>query len=186
MASQVLHRVCYGTPDPLPYQKALLTITPAILHNHSRHKVRHCDYPAVIPNPSTPSSPTSTVRGTLVTGLTDGDIWRLDTFEGSEYERQKVKVKPLRVVGNDITGEGDVEDQEVETETYIWTSGRDELEDGEWDFETFVKEKLRNWVGGSEEYAGEFSSIGDYLLCLFLLILEHDGNGLGGFVLLLT
>lgn len=38
----------------------------------------------------------SCVRGTLVTGLTDGDVWRLDIFEGAEYVRRGVRVSVLR------------------------------------------------------------------------------------------
>jgi hypothetical protein len=99
--------------------------------------VKSADYPAILP-----SSATSSVRGTLVTGLTDGDIWRLDIFEGSEYTRRKVMVKVL----NQDDGEG----EEVEAETYIWVAGAHRLEEQEWDFDEFVKEKMGRWVGGDE------------------------------------
>lgn len=129
MAPQVLHRVCHGStaPDNPIYANHNLKATPAILHNFRRHKVRHADYPAILPVAK------STVRGTFVSGLTEADIWRLDLFEGDEYERQVVPVKLLTKVG-DESGEGNVEGEEVEAETYVWIAGESRLEDEEWDF----------------------------------------------------
>lgn len=135
MAPQVLHRVIWGSPSPpTPAHAALLTIRPALLHSHQRRKVRHADYPAILPADSS-----STVRGTLVEGLTDGDIWRLDIFEGSEYARRRVSVRVLQEDG--------VDGEEVDAETYIWIAGGSRLEDNEWDFAEFVKDKMARWVG---------------------------------------
>ncbi|KAL8697297.1 MAG: hypothetical protein Q9224_002387 [Gallowayella concinna] len=154
MEPQVLYRVCYGTSTPTQFQATLLTIRPALLHDHCRHKVLHRDYPAIIPQQS------SSVRGTYVKGLTDGDIFRLDIFEGSEYDRRKVKIRELEVEG-DEAGQGIVEGEEVEVETYIWVAGEDKLEDGEWDFEEFKREKMRHWVGAREEYDEVDSAVRD-------------------------
>jgi hypothetical protein len=130
-------------------------VYPAILHNHRRHKVRFADYPAIVPHEG------SAVRGTYVTGLTDNDIWRLDIFEGAEYVRRPVKPKVLTTVGNE-DGEGNVEGEEVDAETYIWKSDPSGLEDKEWDFAEFKREKMRFWVGseGEGEYAGRPSIVG--------------------------
>lgn len=100
----------------------------------------------------------STVRGTLVTGLTDGDIWRLDIFEGDEYNRSKVKVRVIQDEG-DVNVEPTEEQlgEEVEAETYVWIAGRKLLEDNEWDFEEFVREKMGRWVGSGGEEAGEYN-----------------------------
>ncbi|KAI7184290.1 hypothetical protein KC343_g12451 [Hortaea werneckii] len=156
MAPQVLHRVCHGSssPDNPIYAAHKLQTHPAILHDHRRHRVRSADYPAVLPVPG------STVRGTYVTGLTDGDIWRLDIFEGSEYRRDKVTVHLLKEVG-DASGTGNVEGDAVEAETYIWISDPSDLEEGEWDFRQFQEQKMRFWVGaeGAGEYAGRASII---------------------------
>lgn len=149
MVPQVLYRVCYGSSKPTSFQANLLTIMPAILPAFTRHKVRDCDYPAIIP-----SSSSSSVRGTYVRGLTDGDIWRLNTFEGRSYERQKVMIRILQKVGNDI-GQGNVEGEQVEVETYVWIGGRDALEDDEWDFAEFKRDKLKWWVDADDEYEGE-------------------------------
>ena len=144
MAPPVLHRVIWGSQTPPTAAHAsLLSIRPAILHAHQRRKVRHADYPAIVP-----SSPESEVRGTLVEGLTDGDIWRLDIFEGDEYERRDVRVRVLEAKGRAGDSEHtDVLGEEVQAQTYIWTAGEGRLETEEWDFDHFVKEKMSRWVG---------------------------------------
>jgi Gamma-glutamyl cyclotransferase, AIG2-like len=139
MAPRVLHRVCYGNADPEPWKARLLTIKPAILYGFRRHKVRYADYPAIIPQAN------STVRGTFVTGLTPGDISRLDYFEGSEYAKRKVKVRVL-IKAEDCSEKEDLEGEEVETEVYVWIGREGDLEDGEWDFDEFVREKLALWA----------------------------------------
>ncbi|KAL1970793.1 hypothetical protein VTN77DRAFT_2627 [Rasamsonia byssochlamydoides] len=191
MAPQILHRVIHGHSNPEPWQKALLTVKPAILHGYRRHRVRGADYPGIIPVTAKTSSDGSTqgttpegssnmdhsVLGTLVTGLTDGDIYRLDCFEGSDYEKRKVKVRVLRsaVGGNDdddknptssdptTNNDRSIQDvldearaqladegEEVEAMTYVWIGGEEALEDREWDFETFKREKLQWWVDADE------------------------------------
>ena len=169
MAPPVLHRVIWGTQiPPTPAHASLLHIQPAILHAHRRHKVKSADYPAILP---VSTSSASSVRGTLVTGLTDGDVWRLDLFEGHEYARRKVRVRVL--VGKDagmgvaekgkeqgmgdltIKEEDNVEGEEVEAETYIWVAGAHRLEPDEWDFNEFVRDKMKRWVGGDAAQADE-------------------------------
>jgi hypothetical protein len=144
MAPPVLHRVIWGSQTPpTPAHASLLSIRPAILHAHQRRHVKGADYPAVIS-----STQDSEVRGTLVEGLTDGDIWRLDIFEGEEYERQNVKVSISDSKGRAGDAEHkDVEGEEVSAQTYIWIAGEHRLETGEWDFDHFVKEKMSRWVG---------------------------------------
>lgn len=152
MAPQVLSRVCHGNHDNV--QNPNIKTRPALLHNYRRHKVKGADYPAILPHDT---SEASSVRGIIVSGLTDGDIWRLDMFEGDEYERRRVKARILAVEG-DENGKGQVEsDEEVEAETYIWIAGKHRLAKGEWDFRKFVKEKMVHWVGveGEEEYKGK-------------------------------
>jgi len=154
MARPVLHRVCHGTTTPTPFQESLLTLKPALLHNYTRRKIRDRDYPAIIPTSTSASAsdpltsndttPAPCVRGTFVTGLTDGDFYRLDIFEADEYERRKVKVKILG--GKD----GSEEVEELEADAYIWAESMDMLEDEEWNFEDFVREKMGRWIGHVE------------------------------------
>lgn len=156
MAPQVLHRVCHGSSDPDNpiFKNHNFRTYPAILPNHRRHRVKGMDYPAIVPYAG------ATVRGTFVTGLTNADVWRIDIFEGPQYRREKVKARILAKVGNE-EGEGNIEREEVEAETYIFISDPDELEDQEWDFAEFQREKMRFWVGaeGAGEYAGRPSII---------------------------
>jgi hypothetical protein len=156
MASPVLYRVIWGSPsgsNVSEAQRALLKIRPAILHKFQRRKVRGADYPAILP-----ANSTTTVRGTLVSGLSDGDMWRLDIFEGGEYERRKVKVRVLEQNARDNKGEGgvgelsqpeaeNIEGAELEAESYIWIAGQHRLENEEWDFSEFTREKMSRWVG---------------------------------------
>jgi hypothetical protein len=179
MAPQILHRVIHGTPNPEPWQKAMLTFKPAILHGFRRHRVRGADYPGIVQVNKTTTTKldagsnidgAASVLGTVVSGLTDGDIHRLDIFEGAEYEKEKVIVRVLResldrgnggLDGKDTDGHlRDVldaagaefadEGEEVEAVTYVYLAGQGELEDGEWDFEAFKKDKMAWWVGADE------------------------------------
>ncbi|KAF4555173.1 Hypothetical protein D9617_3g022450 [Elsinoe fawcettii] len=161
IAPAILHRVIHGPSNPtFPTPSSSYVRTcPALLHSHRRHRVKGADYPAVIP-----ASISSTVRGTFATGLTDADVRRLDIFEGDEYERRRVKVRKLLPSNStdssmneseknkDLETEQDTEDmeegEEVEADTYIWTAGEHRLEDQEWDFDTFKREKMRFWIGG--------------------------------------
>lgn len=77
-----------------------------------------------------------------VTGLTDANMYHLDQFEGSEYDRKTVKVRLLSKVGDD-KGNGNVEGEEVECEVYVFNNPG-ELEDREWDFHEFRTQKMKN------------------------------------------
>ncbi|KAF2462736.1 uncharacterized protein BDR25DRAFT_308127 [Lindgomyces ingoldianus] len=178
MAPPVLHRVIWGSSKPpTPAHSSLLKIQPAILHRHQRHKVKNADYPAILP-----ANMTTAVRGTLVTGLTDGDIWRLDIFEGFEYKRRKVRVRVLEQQQNsqgedegEVGGmghlsqpsEANVEGEEVEAETYIWVAGKHRLEPEEWDFQEFVRDKMARWVGREAAETDEgFQEVDDAVTAL--------------------
>lgn len=147
MAPGVLHRVIYGSSQPEAWQKELTTVRPALLQSFRRHRVRHADFPAIIPKEG------SSVRGTYVTGLTEGDIFRLDIFEGDMYERQKVTVQILK----DSIGQQDAVDEtrldelvaaEAVAETYVWKQElADSLEEQEWDFEEFKRDRMGAWMG---------------------------------------
>lgn len=154
MARPVLYRVIYGTSnisndpakDVLAARAATLTIEPAILHDYCRHRVRHADYPGIILQEG------ESVRGTYVTGLTNADMYRLDIFEGSEYGRAHVRV----VLLGDGKDSASPDATTVDAQTYIYTAGDDRLEQGEWDFDDFVKNKMAGrWTSDySEEYEG--------------------------------
>ncbi|KAF4626480.1 hypothetical protein G7Y89_g11678 [Cudoniella acicularis] len=148
MVPKVLYRVCYGDENadknPLyDFHTKSLTFQPAILHDFSRRRVRYADYPGIIPQKG------HTIRGTFVTGLTDGDIYRLNTFEGEQYKLKKVRVELL------VEGRVEKPDEEnvmADAEVYVWSDYEEHLEDREWDFEEFRREKLHRWVDSSTEY----------------------------------
>ncbi|KAL2845996.1 hypothetical protein BJX68DRAFT_128795 [Aspergillus pseudodeflectus] len=200
LAPEMLHRVIHGSPNPQQWQKDMLHFKPAILYRYRRHRVRREDYPAIIPVPSassesttatpgtattdtTHSSTTNTsasVLGTVVSGLTDGDIYRLDVYEGLEYRRIRVSVRVLKEAlpgsafgTRDGNGNGDGngrentdrylkdvleavpqnftdEAEEIDAETYVWIGDSNRLQNEEWDFEEFKKEKMMWWLSASE------------------------------------
>ncbi|KAK3986280.1 AIG2-like family-domain-containing protein [Cladorrhinum sp. PSN332] len=141
MAPEVFYTVCYNARSVPKAISDLHSFTPAILHGYSRRRVQHAVYPGMVKEEEDGSH---CVRGMYVTGLTKANIGRLDIFEGSEYVRQKVKVKLLKEVGND-KGEGNVEGEEREADTYVYLY-RHQLEEKEWDFEGFVRDKMKYWT----------------------------------------
>lgn len=153
MAPPVLYRVIYGTTNPEPWQRSLTTVQPALLQSYRRHKVRHADYPGIVPFTPTAEIATSSVRGTFVTGLLDEDVRRLDIFEGSQYTRRRVRVKVLKsaMIGlHDPVDEARLNEYvecEEEAETYVWSDPRSDLETEEWDFEEFRRDKMWAWIG---------------------------------------
>ena len=60
----------------------------------------------------------------------------------------------MDVVGGE-DGQGNVEGEEVEAETYVWIAGEERLEEREWDFAEFEREKMKHWVGGWGEEGEE-------------------------------
>ncbi|KAK0265030.1 hypothetical protein LTS09_001439 [Friedmanniomyces endolithicus] len=176
MAPQVLHRVCHGSTSPSNpiYAAHRFKNSPAILHNYRRHRVRHADYPAILPVATTTTDPDSskaTVRGTYVTGLTATDLWRLDIFEGSEYRRERVRVRLLPQANLTGSGEGGEEGEEVDAETYVWIADPQDLDERAWDFSEFQREKMRFWVGS--EGAGEYAEVDDAVASAE----QRDGTG---------
>ncbi|KAK3070037.1 hypothetical protein LTR53_011157 [Teratosphaeriaceae sp. CCFEE 6253] len=144
MAPQVLHRVCHGSSNPENplYAAHQLRSHPAVLHDYRRHRVQYADYPAILPVAD------ASVRGTYVTGFTDEDIRRLDIFEGGQYRRDHVRPRLLTKEGDDAaSGMGNEEGAEVNAETYVWIANASELDDQEWDFAEFQREKMRYWTG---------------------------------------
>ncbi|EED17916.1 disease resistance protein Aig2, putative [Talaromyces stipitatus ATCC 10500] len=172
MAPSILHRIIHGSPTPELWQKALLTTRPALLPGYRRYRVHNADYPAILPS----SEADSAVLGVVVTGLTEGDVLRLDTFEGSQYEKRTVKVRVLKSTaastenkqaqdgddkalqkGLDQTahlaeGGNETEMDEVEATTYVWTDLESDLDmHAEWDFESFKRDKLQWWITAPED-----------------------------------
>lgn len=167
MEPQVFFSVCYDNKNPPAHIRQRHTFTPAILHGYSRRRVKWADYPGMIevppPRPSSSSSssspsrhrpPPPSVRGALVSGITKANLARLDYFEGSQYDRRVVRPRVLVRAGPDeATGQGNVEGATVVTESYVFLDAR-ELEDKEWDFAEFKREKLQKWTRAGYVFEG--------------------------------
>ncbi|KAK6205694.1 transcription-associated protein 1 [Pestalotiopsis sp. IQ-011] len=147
MAAEVFFTVCYrNSPVDVKVLKSLHTFRPAVLHGYCRRRVKNCDYPGIV------ADPVHEVRGVVVTGLTSANVYHLDYFEGSEYERRKVSVKLLSKVGED-DGKGNVEaGEDVEASVYVFKHP-DYLEEREWDFHEFRTQKMKAWT--REDYGFE-------------------------------
>lgn len=137
MAPEVFFSVCYGNKQPPKVIQDLHTFTPAILEGYCRHRVQGADYPGVIAEKG------HTVLGIYATGLTDANVQKLDTFEGSEYTKKTVQVKLVKKDG-DKTSEGG---ERKETSVYVFNTPA-YLDKVEWDFEEFRKEKMQFWTRG--------------------------------------
>ncbi|KAG2149077.1 uncharacterized protein EDB93DRAFT_1143515 [Suillus bovinus] len=147
-----------------------LQMCPALLPDYTRHQVKNEDYPGILPysqsrvmfdhdlNPDEKS-----VRGSLVTGLSDEDVKLLDVFEGDQYTRELVPVYPLGPLVN-IRDIPPIEVKSlvpttpppileladpVEVNTYVWCFPSSELRAQLWTFEEFVKLNAWKWIGSS-------------------------------------
>ncbi|KAH6892327.1 AIG2-like family-domain-containing protein [Thelonectria olida] len=140
MAPEVFYSVCYGDSNPHQVIKDLHTFTPATLDGYCRHRVQYADYPGIIAEKG------HSVLGIYATGLTDANVQKLDYFEGSEYNRETVKVKLLKKEGDATKG-----DEYKETIVYVFNVP-EYLEKKEWDFEEFRREKMKSWTRGDWIY----------------------------------
>ncbi|KAF3770839.1 hypothetical protein M406DRAFT_246373 [Cryphonectria parasitica EP155] len=138
MEPQVFYSVCYNNRSPSDDIKARHHFRPAVLHGYCRRRVRSADYPGMIEDVD------HNVFGMVVSGITKANLEKLDYFEGSQYDRRIVRPKLLDKVG-DETGEGNVEGEQVITESYVFLDERD-LEGREWDFAEFKRDKLKLWT----------------------------------------
>lgn len=151
MAPEVLFTVCYRTAKPTATIAKLYTFQPAVLPGFCRRRVKDADYPGIIKDPE------HVVRGTFVTGLTDGNMYHLDFFEGGQYERRRVEVNLLDKVGDD-KGAGNEEGKGAIAEVYVFKDKyKNDLEESEWDFDEFRREKMQKWTIVDHAFEGKLS-----------------------------
>lgn len=148
MEPQVFYSVCYDNKSPPSDTQERHTFTPAILHGYCRRRVRYADYPGMIEDAE------HAVRGTIVSGISKANLERLDFFEGGQYDRRVVRPKLLVEEGDEKTGAGNVEGEQIVTESYIYLNKND-LEDKEWDFSEFKRDKLQKWTRAGYVFEGE-------------------------------
>ncbi|TFK20279.1 hypothetical protein FA15DRAFT_673596 [Coprinopsis marcescibilis] len=141
---------------------AHLRYCPAVLLEHTRHKVKGYDFPGVIPYSASQtlfdrelSQEEKSVRGILVAGLTEKDIELLDRFEGSYYTRVPIAVHPLGDL-DPLSEDPSIPSNPpplpdisqlpptIQAETYIFAS-INVLEPALWSFEDFVAKNAWKW-----------------------------------------
>ncbi|EMD33337.1 hypothetical protein CERSUDRAFT_160235 [Gelatoporia subvermispora B] len=152
-----------------------LQICPALILEHTRHQIKHADYPAMLPYTQSSALFSQelkvddrTVRGTLVKGLSDSDIALLDQFEGDEYTLEKVQVHPLKPFKplsssspNDIPLDPpplpplDELPAPIEAKTYIWAGKLSDLRPDLWEYADFMRYNAAKWIKDTNPVAAE-------------------------------
>ncbi|KAJ2963385.1 hypothetical protein NQZ79_g1472 [Umbelopsis isabellina] len=141
----VLLRVICGPeakPEVTETKLRSLKLRPATLKGHRRYALKNLDYPGVVKSELSECS----VSGILCEGLSRQDILRLDAFEGDEYDRVTVSVSTV------ATNDHPEIENEVPTQLYLWTAGHHHLEERDWDFEQFIKDKQAAWMADRCEF----------------------------------
>ncbi|KAI2643462.1 AIG2-like family-domain-containing protein [Xylaria nigripes] len=136
MAHEVFLTVCYrASTEDVKLLKSLHQFQPAVLHGYRRRRVKDADYPGITPDPD------HEVRGFYVSGLTDANMYYLDQYEESAYDRKILKVRLLK----DDNGNGGVEGEEVECNVYVYMDPTG-LDEAGWDYQEFRTHKMKNWT----------------------------------------
>jgi len=168
-----------------------LKICSGILLDHTRHQIKHADYPAVIPYSKSKgmfsrelSAEERSVRGSLIFGLSESDMRLLDIFEGDEYIRSQLPVHPLSapislslhlkshpsVIPHNHTPS--TLPSPINADVYIWVNPPYYLKPSLWCFDDFVKNDAWKWVG-TKAGAG---AVDEY----FEVDRRREKNGAGG------
>lgn len=116
-------------------------IKSALLEGYARFSLLGKDYPALIKH-----NETSIVDGLLLCPQNKSQRRKLDDFEGEAYTATPVQVT--------VVGE---EGQMVEADIYLWNGERDAVSADSWDLDTFIKERLDDWI----ELFGGMQLVGD-------------------------
>ena len=93
---------------------------------------RTADYPAVVPDEK------SEVDGLLVYLKTLSQRQKMDDFEGDSYRAIPVSVDILDAQGRSL--------EVADADMYLWAGGDDLILNTPWDLDTFIKERLDDWL----------------------------------------
>ncbi|KZT73537.1 hypothetical protein DAEQUDRAFT_721594 [Daedalea quercina L-15889] len=157
-----------------------LEICAALLLDHTRHQIKHADYPAVLPYSQSRhlyehdlAPEERVVRGTLVKGLEDADIELLDTFEG-DYTRENISAYPLGPFVPLSSPESsaavplgtppplpplDALSEPVPAQTYVWSQPLSQLSPAIWEYADFVRDSAHKWVGAAAESNADYVEV---------------------------
>ncbi len=145
MAPEVFFNVCYNVLHPPAALTEGHSFLPGILQGFSRRRVKSEDYPGIAEQEG------HTVRGIVATGLTEANLYQLDYYEGREYERRRVKINLLKEhqCNQQLKGGCDV----IEAFVYVYGDA-EALEEGEWDFDEFRREKMLKYTRAGYAFEG--------------------------------
>ena len=88
--------------------------------------LKGCDYPAIICEEGAETS------GKILMNVNNSDLQILSFFEGDEYAKRKVKVF--------------CNNKDEDALTFVWAKGKDRLENQEWDFAGFQRNRLKFYL----------------------------------------
>ncbi|XP_023639347.1 AIG2-like protein D [Capsella rubella] len=111
----------------------------ATLPDFHRFSIKGRVYPAILP------AKDDTVSGRVLFGITDHELYVLDEFEDTEYERQNVQVL--------LTDSS----EKLLTKTYIWANKDDPDLFGTWDFEEWKQLHMEGFLKMTKEFAQELN-----------------------------
>ena len=100
--------------------------TPAVLSGYKKYCVKDFDYPAVI------QIDDSITSGMVLENVDDYSLYVISFYEGNEYEKLKVNIN--------------LNDESKEVLVFVWVKGQELLENKEWDFHHFQKNKLKYYI----------------------------------------
>ena len=107
-----------------------------VLRGYRRCSVNGMTYPGIVRDES------DVVNGVVILGLTPQDVDILDDFEGEEYD----KVKGVSVLVEN-------EEEPVKADAYVYCKASNLV--GSWDYESFRKEHLEEFLAMCFEYVKE-------------------------------
>jgi gamma-glutamylcyclotransferase (GGCT)/AIG2-like uncharacterized protein YtfP len=99
---------------------------PAVLEGYKLYCVKECDYPAIIQQEGAKTD------GLVMANMDDVSLALISFYEGDEYEKRQVTVK--------LNGKS------VDAFTFIWVKEIEFLENKEWDFLNFKKNRLEHYI----------------------------------------
>ncbi len=100
--------------------------THAVLEGYKMYCVKDCDYPAIVGEVG------AETKGKILINVDDSALKILSVFEGDEYEKKAVKVLCNNKVEDAVT--------------FVWANGKDSLENKVWDFEGFIRDRLKFYL----------------------------------------
>ena len=100
--------------------------THAVLEGYKMYCVKNCDYPAIVGEKG------AETKGKILANVDDQALKILSVFEGDEYEKRIVKVL--------------CDNKYEDALTFVWVKELQLLENRDWDFEDFQKNRLKFYL----------------------------------------